>query len=137
MTGVQTCALPICFRFCSAQERGKSEVSAADIQLYLFEHLSEDISLEQLAQNFFITKTYCCDVFKKQSGDTVLGFLKKIRLNFAKRLLAETTLSLPEVAWRCGYRDYSHFGKHFKTDVGSSPELYRRQVREACFQEGR
>lgn len=125
------------FRFCSAQERGKSEVSAADIQLYLFEHLSEDISLKQLAQNFFITKTYCCDVFKKQSGDTVLGFLKKIRLNFAKRLLAETTLSLPEVAWRCGYRDYSHFGKHFKTDVGSSPELYRRQVREACFQEGR
>lgn len=119
------------FRFCGAQERGKSEVWAADIQLYLFEHLSEDISLEQLAQNFFITKTYCCDVFKKQTGDTVLGFLKKIRLNCAKRLLEETTLPLPEVAWRCGYRDYSHFGKHFKTEAGSSPELYRKQVKAA------
>lgn len=122
------------FRFCGAQERSKSEVSAADIQLYLFEHLIEEVSLEQLAQNFFITKTYCCDVFKRQSGETVLGFLKKIRLNCAKRLLAETTMPLPEVAYRCGYRDYSHFGKHFKTDVGSSPELYRKQARAAGFQ---
>lgn len=121
------------FRFCSAQERGKSEVSVADIQLYLFEHLDEEISLEQLAQNFFITKTYCCDIFKRQAGDTVLGFLKKIRLNRAKRLLAETAMPLPEVAWRCGYRDYSHFGKHFKTEVGCSPELYRKKVREADF----
>lgn len=122
------------FRFCGAQERGKSEVSVADIQLYLFEHLSEEIFLEQLAQHFFITKTYCCDVFKRQSGNTVLGFLKRIRLNCAKRLLVETTLPLPEVAYRCGYRDYSHFGKHFKTDVGSSPEMYRKQTRAAGFQ---
>ena len=56
------------FRFCSAQERGKSEVSAADIQLYLFEHLSEDISLEQLAQNFLLRRPTAATYLRNSPG---------------------------------------------------------------------
>jgi two-component system response regulator YesN len=103
----------------------ETQVCAADLQLYLYEHLSEDISLGRLANHFFITETYLCDLFKKQTGETVLGFLRKLRINRSKKMLKESRLPLSEIALQCGYKDYSYFGKHFKAEVGTTPELFR------------
>ncbi len=112
------------FRFANSRLR-ESQISAAEIQLYLYEHLKEDISLGRLAHHFFITETYLCDLFKKQTGETVLGFLRRLRISRSKKLLKESRLSLSEIAELCGYGNYSYFGKHFKAETGMSPELYR------------
>lgn len=118
------------FRFAKPEDYGKSQVSVADIQLYLYEHLEENISLGQLAKQFYITETYLCDIFKKQTGETIVSFLRKLRIHRSKKLLVSSTLSLSEIAARCGYKDYSYFGKHFKADVGMSPDLYRKKGRQ-------
>ena len=103
----------------------EAQTCAADIQLFLYEHLTEDISLGRLAHHFFITETYLCDLFKKQTGETVLGFLRRLRINRSKKLLKESRLPLGEIALQCGYKDYSYFGKHFKAEVKMTPELFR------------
>ena len=118
------------FRFAPEPEggkAGKTPVSAADIQFYLWEHMGEDLGLKLLAGQFYLSETYICDLFKKQAGETVLGFLKRIRLHRAKRLLANSSLTLREIASRCGYTDYSYFGRHFKAETGLPPELYRKE----------
>ena len=115
------------FRFASAT--GDTPLAAADIQLYLWEHLEEEVTLKMLAGAFYLTETYICDLFKKQVGETVLEFLRRIRLHRAIRLLTGSRLTLREVASKCGYSDYSYFGRHFKAETGLPPELYRKQNR--------
>lgn len=117
------------FIFATSSYYGKSQLSAADIQLYLAEHMAEEITLKNLASHFFLTETYLCDLFKKQTNETILGFLRRIRIHQAKRLLEKSTLTLREIAFQCGYGDYSYFGRHFKQEVGITPDLYRKEKR--------
>lgn len=125
------------FRFVRSEDSGKSQVSVADIQLYLYSHLDENITIGQLARHFFITETYLCDIFKKQTGETVVHFVRRLRIARSRKLLASSALSLCEIAARCGYRDYSYFGKHFKADVGMSPDLYRKKRGVSLYETGR
>ncbi len=130
MLQTATASLEGGFRFAQSEDYGKSQVSVADIQFYLYTHLDENISLGQLAKYFYITETYLCDIFKKQTGETIVSFLRRLRIYRSKKLLVASTLSLSEIAARCGYKDYSYFGKHFKADVGMSPDLYRKRGRQ-------
>ena len=130
MLQTATASLEGGFRFAQPEDYGKSQVSVADIQFYLYTHLDENISLGQLAKYFYITETYLCDIFKKQTGETIVSFLRRLRIYRSKKLLVASTLSLSEIAARCGYKDYSYFGKHFKADVGMSPDLYRKRGRQ-------
>ncbi len=117
------------FQYAPEPEMKGKTPSAADIQFYLWERMGEDVTLKMLAGHFFLSETYICDLFKKQAGETVLGFLKHIRLHRAARLLAGSGLTLREIAARCGYSDYSYFGRHFKAETGLPPELYRKEKR--------
>lgn len=119
------------FVFAPVSVNGKSQLSAADVQLYLSEHMGEEITLKTLACHFYLTETYLCDLFKKQTGETILGFLRKIRMHKAKRLLEKSHMTLREVAFQCGYSDYSYFGRHFKAEVGITPDLYRKEKRNS------
>ena len=98
----------------------------ASIQLYLYRHLKENISLKDLSDTFFLTKTYLCDIFKEQTGKTILEFLREIRLYKAAELLRKTEETINEVASECGYNDYSYFIRHFKKIYGSTPDQYRK-----------
>lgn len=111
--------------------------SAGDIQLYLYEHLTEDISLKRLAGKFYLSETYLCDMFKKQTGQSIFGFLKHIRLHRAKTLVAENTqLTFKEIAAMCGYQDYSYFGQQFKKETGMTPEVYRKLYGSSVIRAG-
>lgn len=105
--------------------------SAGDVQLYLYEHLAENISLKKLAAEFFLTETYLCDLFKKQTGESIFNFLKHVRLHRAKKMIERSeyegeSLTLKEISLMCGYQEYSYFGQLFKKETGMTPEAYRR-----------
>ena len=107
----------------------KNNFSAFNIQFYLARHMPDEITLSSLAATFYLTETYLCDLFKRQVGESIMNFLRRIRLHYARRLLAQTNLTLREVASRCGYADYSYFGRQFKADAGMTPDLYRKEKR--------
>ncbi len=63
--------------------------------------------------------------FKACFGTTVKSFIIKLRMEYAKELFREKSATVSEVAYKCGYKDISHFSAAFKTFYGSSPQKFK------------
>ena len=106
-----------------AEEEGRAINS---ITRYLQEHLSEELSLSVLAEEFHLNPQYISQLFKNEIGVNFLAYLTGIRMEKAKKLLLSSSLSVAEVAERSGYADYRVFTKAFKKSEGVTPSQYRR-----------
>ena len=94
--------------------------------LYLEDHYSEDVSLDELAAHFRRTPEYLCSLFKAATGETISRYLRRIRIHRAKVLLMEQPdTSLREIAGACGFHSLSYFGKVFREATGFTPQGYR------------
>jgi AraC-like DNA-binding protein len=91
---------------------------------YLHRNYANDISLDILAQQFFINKFYLCNVFKKVTGMSINQYLINCRLMKAKELLLKN-YSVDEVCDLTGYNNLSHFSRSFKQHTGRSPKQYQ------------
>ncbi|EHR4814978.1 helix-turn-helix transcriptional regulator, partial [Enterococcus faecalis] len=91
---------------------------------YLETHHDEEITLEQLAEMLYVTPTYLSKTFKAATGVGPINYLIQIRLNHAKELLKNDSLSVKEVAKTVGYEDAYHFSKLFKKYYGKSPSQF-------------
>lgn len=90
------------------------------------EHLTEEISLSVLAEEFHLSAQYISQLFKNEIGVNFLTYLTHIRIENAKKLLLATSLSIAEVSEQSGYGDYRVFTKVFKKSEGITPSQYRR-----------
>ncbi len=109
---------------------GKDPYFIAKIEYYLYRHLEEEFHLRDLANEFYISETYLSEVFRKAVGETIVGFLRRIRLHRAVRLMRDPAYALTDIAQAVGYTDYAYFGRHFKATYGSSPDAYRKWLLE-------
>ena len=100
------------------------------ITRYLQEHLSEDISLSILAEEFHLSAQYISQLFKSEIGVNFLTYLTNIRMERAKKLLLSTALSIGEISEQLGFGDYRVFTKVFKKSEGGTPSQYRRDFLE-------
>ncbi len=94
---------------------------------YLDEHYTEKISLDRLAEQFFISKYYLSREFKKQFGTTVIQYVLTRKISHAKELLRYSTSSIEEISRLCGMEDASYFNKVFKKMEGCTASEYRRR----------
>lgn len=95
---------------------------------YFEDHFSEKISLDQVAENMYLSPFYISKIFKSETGDTPIRHLINIRLEKAKELLeAGYEGSIQEVAASVGYDDAYHFSKLFKKHYGISPSQARKK----------
>ena len=62
------------------------------------------------------------------TGLTPVAYVLQVRLNYAKRLMADSTLSLTQVAQKCCFQNLSHFSKAFKQQFGMPPQQYRKGI---------
>ena len=92
---------------------------------YLHTHYSRDISLEELANVAELSRFHFCRVFHKEMGVSASTYQMQLRLAQAKRLLAQGHF-VAETALATGFYDQSHFGKHFKRFVGTTPARYNQ-----------
>lgn len=90
---------------------------------YINEHLTEDLSIENLSNIFFISKYYLMHKFKKETGYTLHNYILQKRLIKAGDLLVANH-SPSFVCSECGFSDYSNFVKAFKKLYGISPKQY-------------
>ncbi|MFI3257477.1 MAG: helix-turn-helix transcriptional regulator, partial [Spirochaetales bacterium] len=67
---------------------------------------------------------YISGLFKKETGITYGAYIKKIRMEEAKRCLEQTNMKIFEIAFRVGYSDFGYFSKVFKSYTGFSPKDY-------------
>ena len=98
-----------------------------EIKDYLDAHYGEKITLDALAEQFYINKFYLTRVFKEQFGQTVTGYLMQLRITRAKRLLRFSDKNIEVIAQECGMSDANYFSRIFKKVEGTTPGQYRRQ----------
>ena len=94
--------------------------------VYINNNFREHISLDFLADKFFITPSYFSKIFKKLSGSTFTDYLNGVRIKEAQRLLHETNLSIAQIAKKVGFSSSTHFGRIFKNHMGLSPLSYKK-----------
>ena len=114
----------------AAEPEKQEERTITGITRYLQEHLSDEMSLSVLAEEFHLNPQYISQLFKNEIGVNFLSYLTNIRMEKAKKLLLSTSLSVAEVAEKSGYGDYRVFTKVFKKSEGITPSQYRRDFLE-------
>lgn len=94
---------------------------------YISKHLYEEISLQALAELVDLHPNYLSTLLKKELGMPLVHYVQQERIEEAKRLLADTTYSLPEIAAWLNFHDQSHFTRIFKTHTGQTPGKFRNK----------
>ena len=99
-----------------------------EVALYLQTHIHESVSLEELAQRFFMSRSYLTRSFRNVTGFSVVEYMTYIRIQKAQQLLRESDRSITEIADLCGFGNITYFEKVFKTTTGHTPVQYRKNV---------
>lgn len=97
---------------------------------FLIENYKKEISVELCATLVNMTIPSFCRFFKNETGYTFTNYLNKIRIDFAKKLLANTNIQIKEISFECGYNSVPYFNKQFKKIEGISPFSFRKSTRE-------
>lgn len=100
--------------------------SMARTERYIRDNLTEDLSLDALAAEVNLSPSYFHKLFCGHFSMTPGEYVLQCRVSAAKSLLIEGSLSLGEVAERCGFASQSYFNYRFKQSVGMTPLQYRR-----------
>lgn len=94
--------------------------------LYIEEHLSDEITIRDIASAAFISNTECMRCFKGILHTTPVQYLKQLRLKRAEKLLTSTSLKVEEIGVQCGFREMSYFARSFRKEYGANPLAYRK-----------
>ena len=96
-----------------------------DIQGYIREHYSRELSMQDVARAMNYSDAYFCKLFKQCFKVNFTAWLNEFRVERAKELLLTTRLSVREISLACGYADANYFARVFKRITGKTPSEYR------------
>lgn len=102
-----------------------SEILNAVID-HIENHLSENITVAELAQIAHFNPSYFIRFFKKNTGISPIHYLNQTRLEKAKKMLSYSDLNISEISEKIGFNDLFHFSKSFKNYTGFSPSEFKK-----------
>ncbi len=88
---------------------------------------TDQLSIRSLSRSVNLSPTQLGALFKKETGQSPMQYLRKLRMQKAEQLLRSTFLSIKEVASLSGAKDVSHFVRDFKKEHGLTPKGFRLQ----------
>lgn len=112
-------------RFTNDKKTVQSEFSFTVLE-YINNHISESISIDSICSKFHMSKYHFCRKFKAITGVSVMEYILKTRIAKAKIRLTDKSLSVTDVASKCGFSGISYFCRVFKEQTGKTPLEYRR-----------
>lgn len=97
---------------------------------YIRIHYFEPLTLSVLAEKYSVESTYFSKMFRKETGENVMQYIAKMRIENAKEYMNRGSMNLTEIAFVVGYDDYTYFNKVFRKLEGISPREYRSKLAE-------
>lgn len=122
---VQAVADQILVTFGTVSNSVRREVRA--VEVYIRQHYSENLSVEQLASTVYLTPDYLSRLFKKSTGISLSQYIRQYRMEKARELLLQTNKKVIQIGAEVGYPNYSYFCQSFREYFGKSPEKYRQE----------
>jgi AraC family transcriptional regulator len=98
------------------------------VRAYIDDHIGERISLDELASQAGVSRFHFARQFRLSTGESAMGYLRRMRIERSKSILQSRGSSIAEVAARLGFSDQSHFTRIFGRLVGVSPGSFARRV---------
>lgn len=108
-----------------SREKGKYATVYA-VSDYISAHFREQITLERLAEEFYVSKSYLSRSFKEVVGFGFREYVNILRIQLAQEMLEDSKLSISEISEMVGFETVSYFGQVFQKHLAISPSQYRR-----------
>lgn len=96
---------------------------------YIGDHLGEPLTVNQIGRQVGLTGRRLLALFREELGQTVSGYISDERVRTGQRLLADTDMSVTDVAYHVGYSNAGNFATAFRERHGLSPQAYRSATR--------
>ncbi len=97
-----------------------------EAESYIHANWYRDIHVEDVLAVCNLSRSHFHSLFRRHTEQTFVGYLNEIRVEHAKRQLAETDLNVSEIASQCGFARPAYFSSVFREHVGTSPRDYRK-----------
>jgi len=94
---------------------------------YIHENYTGELSIKNIAEQFYMNPCYVSQLFKKETGETFVRYLTALRIRRAEELLTATNLAVNKISEECGFNDPFYFIRLFKRYTGHAPSDYRKQ----------
>lgn len=108
--------------------QAKEKYAIRDIIKYIDQHYTSELSLQEIASRFFVSREYISRKFKQEFGVNFSDYLSKYRIEKAKLLMLNPNLKISQIAEMVGIHDVKYFSKVFKKQEGVSPREYRHKL---------
>jgi len=114
--------------YCCTCSNKKTDPFVEKVVQYIEEHYNQNISLDQLALTFNLSKQWLILRFKKEMNITPITYLNNFRMKKAKEFLLQQEMLISEVAFACGFETPYYFTNAFKKHFGISPGVWRKNM---------
>ncbi len=98
-----------------------------ELHAYIHAHLSEDLSLNRLAEFCHFHPVYLSRAYREATGSTLTDYIGGARLNLSRKLLRESRMSIGEIARCTGFATDNYFCRWFRKQTGMSPQSFRQK----------
>lgn len=99
----------------------------------LWNSYRENLTIQSIAERIYLSPNYICMVFKQATGQTINQYTTQVRMEQAKKLLAQQELRIMDIGAAVGYAEPGYFNKLFKKYAALTPKEYRQMVLSAGF----
>ena len=96
------------------------------VMRFILENSARPISLDEVAEQAYMSKEAFCRFFKLRTRKTFTQYLQELRITEAKKLLLETDLGIAQVSYQVGFQTLSHFNKTFKSMTNQTPKSWKK-----------
>lgn len=94
---------------------------------YIHEHLNEELTLQSVSSLLFMNKNYFCQLFCRETGVSFTNYVCEQRMKLADQLLRGTSLTVQEIAEKCGFQNAAYFSTCCKKHFGCTPSRLRKR----------
>ncbi len=99
------------------------------IKAYINDNLYGEITLDNIAGEFYFSKTYVKSVFRKKTGRSIIKYVIELKINEAKKLISQGKYSVTEIAYKLGFNSLQYFSRLFKIYTRMTPTEYARRIK--------